>query len=101
MVITSKDLQNAYINLYKELRRYVWVYPAVKALVDLEVSIFSRFPDISTIKHNLNTMYDFAKNIGKDDEDLMDAFYDVFTLLEDTNNDDVYADIFKVEEVLV
>ena len=61
----------------------------------------SRFPDISTIKHNLNTMYDFAKNIGKDDEDLMDAFYDAFDLLEDTNNDDVYADIFKVEEVLV
>lgn len=97
----GSELQNAYINLYKELRRYVWDYMSIRTLAELEVSTFTRFPDVDDIRKYLNIMKVSALNVARDDEDLMNAFDDFYYILDSCEtSSSVFAKLSQVQEVL-
>ena len=97
-MITSAQLQNAYIRMYKHMRDYIWPFYTIQLLADLEVAIFSAFPDMETVRRLVNSLYTEIRPILQEDEE----FNRKFTELKDlcTNNSIEYDEIYQVKEVL-
>lgn len=101
-MVSGNDLQNAYIDLYSELRRYIWSYQDVKTLANLEIETFKRFPDVDQIRKYLNLMEMSARFVTNDDEDIKLAFQDFKDVLYSIqSSEDIYAKLTEVEEALV
>ena len=100
-MISGNELQNAYIDLYSELRRYIWSYQDVRTLANLEIETFKRFPDIDQVRKYLNLMEMSARFVTNDDEDVMLAFQDFKDVLDSIDSPDhLYAKLSEVEEAL-
>lgn len=97
-MINYADIQNAYNDLYVEVRKYIWSFPAVEALADLEIACYQTCPDINNIKQALNRFRQYALEVMYDDEDMTETFDDFAELLD--SDDTTYAKLNKVQEVL-
>lgn len=100
-MLTSQIMQQCYIDLYKELRRYIWDYDTINDIVNLEISTFQAFPDISEVQKYLNLVkLDIKSTVPEDEElyDAVEAFAD--KLAELSTSDDVYHKLPQVEEVI-
>ena len=53
-MISAKQIQNAYVDLYEKLREYIWPAHVVSKIADLEISVYRAFPDLIEIKNNFN-----------------------------------------------
>lgn len=113
-IITSADLQVAYMKLYSEMMKRLWNVNTVMHLANLEISIYKRFPDKeemakymglleSDIKDTFNTPDDpDAKSLKKKfellsskiDDFSSDTGYDIYSV---TSNKDI-PDIGESEE---
>ena len=49
-MITTNDLQRLYVDMYKQIREYLWPFRIVEALADLEIACYKAFPDIDEVK---------------------------------------------------
>ena len=96
-MISGNDLQRAYIDLYKEMRRYLWSYEAMRTLAMLEVSIYDRFPDIQHVRSYTIILRSIASNITEDDPDVMSKFDNLFKVIDDSEN--MYSLLPQVQEV--
>lgn len=92
-MINSVRLQDAYINLYSELRNYIWRFDIIELIADLEVAVFTRFQNLDKVKSILNKLYSEIDNIVEDDEDLKEAFDKFLSILDDANT--VYVRILN------
>lgn len=92
------DIQNLYVELYKQFRKYILDYDVVCALADLEVEIYHTCQDVDLITTKLDILYRLAKNLHLDDEELDEAFDDLYDLLENTES--TYADLHVNREVV-
>lgn len=101
-MISSTELHNAYNDLYKQMRRYIWSINTVQILASLEVAVYKAFPDESEVRKCYDALYRDIKGDIPRDEDTED-FYKSFDEFEDTLNnfDSIYNDIYVVSEVLV
>ena len=82
-MISNIDIKRQYIDLYKNLRKYMWDYKFVCCLVDLEDSVLKKFPNMSDVRKNVNKLYSMCKTSRSCDEDLQRAFIDMKNLVED------------------
>lgn len=93
------ELQQAYINLYKFLRQYIWDFSVVELIADLEVAAFTRFPDkdkLSILIKKLDSeLRDLLK--GEDNQDFQDAWDRFKTVADD---DEYYHKLYQVTEVI-
>ena len=101
-MISAVDIQNAYINLYKELRKYIWSAEMVEAIVDLEIAVYETFPDMNRIRKHFkavkSNLYDIFHS---DDKEAAQAMKDVVSKFEEMLTDEVgYSRIEKVQEAL-
>lgn len=100
-MVSGNDLQNAYIDLYSQLRRYIWSYQDVRTLANLEIETFKRFSDVDQVKKYLNLMEMSARFVTNDDEEVMLAFQDFRDVLDSIDSPDhMYAKLTEVEEAL-
>lgn len=90
----SSDIQNAYIDLFKQLRNYLWDFNTVEHIGDLEVSIYDRFQNLDKIKNCMRTLYIDIKSVIDSDEDLKNKWNNLDSLLNDT--DTVYVKLKQV-----
>lgn len=97
-MINFKDIQSAYIELYKQLRRYLWGMDTVETIADLEVSANTTFPDLDQIRKHLSDLKIKISDVIKKDEDLKSAMDDFEELLSSSNT--VYAKLNQVNEVI-
>ena len=95
-MISSSEIQSAYNDLYKEIRKYIWGFDAVNALADLEIASYTACADVYEIKKRLDLLHMYAKEVERDDEDLKSAFDAFYKLLDDQS--DVYVKLLKVKE---
>lgn len=93
-MISSSELQRSYIELYKELRKYLWDISIVETIARLEVSIFEAFPNISDIKRNLSML---RQQIGRSDEVLVDKLDELNKLMSCST---VYMPIIITKEII-
>lgn len=98
MMVSCRELQNAYLNMYKELRNYIWGFNIVENLAELEINVYSAFPDVSKLKVQFNNLYLGIKSVLSEDEELRKS---VEAFQESLNNidDDFFFKLSKVQEV--
>lgn len=96
--ISNLDLQQLYIDLYKELRRYIWPINTVSAIADLEVATFKVCPTLDDIRLSLDTLKYLLREKAAEDDDLKAAFDAFQSSIQDI--DTVYTILNKVEEVI-
>lgn len=96
--ISNLELQQLYIDLYKELRRYIWPIGTVSAIADLEVNTFKACPTLEDIDKSLNALEFLIRDITSEDEDLKTAFETFQSSIQDV--DTTYTVLNKVEEVI-
>ena len=96
-MLNVADLQLAYVDMYKALREYIWSYPTVEALAELEISVYQTCPDIDVIRRNFYRLDQLVRNVKFDDKAMKKSF-DVFSDLMNSD-DSIYSKIFKVNEV--
>ena len=97
-MINTADMQNAYIDLYKELRRYIWGYDVVEAIANLEIATYQTCPDMDVIKSRYNELEYLVKYVANDDEDLREALDDFNEVLNSGHT--TYTLLRQVNEVI-
>lgn len=108
-MISAKDLQRAYVNLYRQLRNYVWDVDTVEHLANFEIEVYNRFPDLAEIKRLFEILKKDTADVVEMEqedsevytyedtlEDVIKAFDDVL-YGEDANS--IYSDLYCVEEI--
>ena len=98
-MVNSNDIRNAYIDLYSNLRRYIWDYYTVKAIAILEVSCYDRFPILDEVQKNLNVVRLCCQDELSDDEELKESFDNFYELIQ--GESEVFSKLAEVSEVLV
>lgn len=98
-MISARILQNSYQNMYEEVRRYVWDIDTVEVLAELEISIFSAFPNMAKVKKFAHKFESLAHEAMKKDKELSKA---VTKLIELVDSESItYHNIYQVREVLI
>lgn len=89
-MVSNVDMQKEYVNLYKRLRKYLWDYRFISSFVDFEDSLLCRFPDMKSVRRNLNDLYLMSTYCRRSDEDLEDAFKKFKNLVDNNECDFSY-----------
>lgn len=96
-MLSSKDLQNAYVKLYKALREYIWEYRTVECIANLEIAVHTTFPDLTEIRKLFNSLNLDVRDAANGDEDLEAALTRFKELIE--KDETLFAKLEKVSEV--
>lgn len=97
-MLSYNELQSAYVDLYIQLRKYIWDFRTVEHIANLEIAVYRAFPDIADVSQRLNELNLDIRSILSEDEDLksaIDAFKEVLN-----TDDSLYAKLNKVREVI-
>lgn len=104
-MIYSVDFQNAYVDLYKLMRNYIWDLDIVEMLADVEVATYDAFIDLEKLNKCYQKLYPEVTEVATDNEDeelkkSADAFK---KMIEDRINDESPAvlDLHRVQEAAV
>ena len=97
-MINSLRIQSAYVDLYKQLRRYIWDFSTVEKLADLEVSVYKAFPSIEEVSKCFDKLRIDLKQSEKDDENLKTACDNFKSVLD--SDTETYVKIYQVDEVI-
>ena len=98
-MISSRDIQNSYINLYRNLRNYVWEFHTVELLAELEIAVYKSFPDIDEIRNIFNHLYQDVRDVMRNDEDLRDSV-ESFKSIISQKDTEFYFKLNQVKEVI-
>lgn len=85
--------------MYTYLRNYIWGFDTVERLANLEIAVYSSFPDIDEIKSIFNTLYVDVKDVLDEDEELAEAVNSFKELIESIEGD-FYLKLDKVQEAI-
>lgn len=87
-MLSSIDLQNDYNALYTELRNYLLSLDTVDALANLEIEVYTSFPDKDKLVKCSNKIRSDIREIINEDEELKKAFDKLVADIEkfDPNN---------------
>lgn len=92
------EIQSAYVDLYKQLRNYIWGFQVVDAIADLEIACYQSCPNLADVIRCLNKLSSEIVEVTKEDEDLKKSIDNMRKLLEST--DSTYIKLNKVREVI-
>lgn len=83
-MIAAAMIQQAYIDLYKQVRNYIWDYDTVVKLAELEVAAYMAFPDIDKVRYALDQLKVElnSSDVYAEDEDLQKAVDDFSDTLD-------------------
>ena len=64
----ATDVQNEYNHLYPEVRRFIWPFDTVEALVELEEAVYRAIPDIQEIRRAFSRFNSLVIQTARDDD---------------------------------
>lgn len=102
-VITSSDIQVAYEQFYLFMMQYLWEFPVVQDLANLEIAIFKRFPDKEEMQKCLRELnYSVSATYTELEQDDKPEFKEAYETLEYAINDfeDPGCELYSVQEIL-
>ena len=103
VAVTSKDIQARYIKLYKFLMQYLWEYPTVEALANLELECYKTFPNkdamlkyLRDLEHKINSTYN---ELTEDDlPEFKETFEGFKKLIENYDPENAEAELYAVSQ---
>jgi len=103
--INSSDIQICYEHLYSFLMDFLWEFPVVQDLANLELAIFKRFPDkeemqkcLAQLKHSISATY---TELADDDKpEFEQSVYELEQAIEDYDEENTGCELYAVEEVI-
>lgn len=96
----SKTIQQQYVDLYKQLRKYIWPYRVVESIANLEEAVYKAFPNILEIRNLFRILVmDIRDTAREEEEDDFQKAIDKFQELIDSS-ETVYTKLDKVREVV-
>lgn len=85
-MISLADIQNAYVDLYTQLRKYIWDYDVAEDIAELEIASFKAFPELVEVSDKLVKLESRIREVVEQDEDLKSALDNFIKLVsEDTS----------------
>ena len=96
--MNSNEIQNAYVDLYTQMRKYIWPFDVIDILVDLEIESFKSFPDVMKLRELLDRLHREIQSTLSDDKDFETAYSSFKKLLDDDNA--MYKLLEQVREVI-
>lgn len=104
-VITSSEIQVLYEQLYTFLMEFLWEFPVVQTLANLEIAIFKRFPDkeeiqkyLRELKSDISSTYN---ELAEDDEvEFKETFEELEQAVEDFDAENTGVELYSVEEFI-
>lgn len=96
-MISGTTIQQAYNNLYIILREYLWDYPSILDIADLETACYKAIPDIDDVRNCLRKVKQNCRLVLEESEDMKEEFESFENLLD--SEDSTYANIKVMEEV--
>ena len=96
-MVSFADIQNAYNKMYAEIRKYVWDFPTVAALADLEIAVYKTCQDLADVKTKFYRLRSCIADVIQIDEDLSKVV-DTFENL--VHEQDTFVKLNQVEEVI-
>lgn len=102
-VITSKDLQVKYEQLYHFLMQYLWEFKTIQEIANLEIAIFKSFPDkdemMRCLRHLKQDIFYTYNELSENDEaEFKETVEDLEQAIENYN--DAGVELYGVEEVI-
>lgn len=97
-MLTSPNLQQAYIDMYKALREYIWEFRTVETLANLEIETFVAFPNLLKVKQLYSELKLLTNEVAAEDEELEKSMKKFGDLLENVNS--LYLKPYVVNEVI-
>lgn len=85
--------------MYSHLRNYIWGFETVQRLADLEIAVYSSFPDLSQIQSSFRSLYNDIREVLSEDEELAEAV-NAFKQLIETIENNFYLKLDKVQEAI-
>jgi len=95
-MIGTGDIRNAYNYLYEQIRNYIWGFPVIEKLADVEVGCYSTCPDVLKIRSDFAQLNLLIRDVAKEDEELQKAVDNFSELIN--SSDEAYAKLLKVDE---
>ena len=92
-MISSADIKRQYVNLYRQLRQFLWDFPFVCKLVDLEDESLRKFPDMRKVRSISQELYNMSKSVRHESEELQQAFSDFLKTVQE--NECEYSYLFN------
>lgn len=97
-MLTSPNLQQAYIDMYKALREYIWEFRTVETLANLEIETFVAFPNLLKVKQLYSELKLLTNEVAAEDKELEKSMKKFGDLLENVNS--LYLKPYVVNEVI-
>lgn len=98
-MVNSSDIQLAYIDLYKNIRKYIWDLDSVELIAKIEDEANKSFPDVRNLNHLLDQLKQISKE-NKIDKELLNSIDDFKHIISDVTSDDIYTSIISFKEVI-
>lgn len=99
-MVSSKQLQNLYNDLYKIIRERLWPISTIEALANLEISIYDAIPDLSEVQKFATVLEREVIHYSDKDEyqkNLLVTIKDIIDYIEDGPS---YLKLISVTEVI-
>lgn len=96
--MNSNEIQNAYVDLYTQMRKYIWPFDVIDILVDLEIESFKSFPDVMKLRELLDRLHREIQSTLSEDKDFETSYSSFKKLLDDDNA--MYKLLEQVREVI-
>ena len=84
--------------MYTNIRNYIWEFKTVERLANLEIAVYTSFPDVSELKREFSNLYQDIKPVLDEDEEFAKSVKKFKEVL-DNITDDFYFKIDQVQEV--
>lgn len=97
-MVSYATIRTAYNDVYAEMRKYIWGFPAVEALADVEVASYETCVDLDNLRSLFYRLRQHTREVEFEDTDLkkaLDAFQEIID-----NDNEVFVKLNKVNEVV-
>lgn len=98
-MIDISKVRSCYTKFYQTLVCYTWNINTIQTLSELEVYIFTSFPDVDKMRSKLRQLKMCIMRAYNSDEDVKKSFDALESTLD--NDDEVFVNLGKVQEVIV
>ena len=89
-MISSQDFRNKYEVFYDAMRLYLWPYDILELLGNVEIEIYTDFPDMEKLRNYFSKLKTNIKEVLAEDEDLAKACKALEDLINEEHDENSY-----------